>query len=221
VFEKPHWLGLNAGIFLMRNCKWSFDLMDALMEIGEKGIVRNSSAFILNDYVAGREQASDGKLKLSIPNSAGISVQTVKRMSCPAVGRLPHCLPSSSVVQDNKKVQPSKTRRKPALSIVWVRTLGVPMSSPLLSRHAVGQHITAFSCITSDVVKSAIIPATIFLVVGDTQRNEEKRQLKVDNKTTLLSSTNHLSALFGFAFENDANCINDLSRLFLLLRLAG
>jgi hypothetical protein len=65
VFEKPHWLGLNAGIFLMRNCQWSFDLMDALMEIGEKGIVRNSSAFILNDFVAGREQASDGTLELS------------------------------------------------------------------------------------------------------------------------------------------------------------
>ncbi|GAQ83721.1 Galactosyl transferase [Klebsormidium nitens] len=59
VVENPHWLGLNAGIFLMRNCDWSVRLMDALMAIGEKGIVRNSSAFLLNDVVAGRAEASD------------------------------------------------------------------------------------------------------------------------------------------------------------------
>jgi hypothetical protein len=60
VYEDAHWLGLNAGVFLMRNSKWSFDYMDELMKIGEKGKARDSNAALLNKYVKGRAEISVG-----------------------------------------------------------------------------------------------------------------------------------------------------------------
>jgi hypothetical protein len=32
--ERPSWVGLNAGVFLIRNCQWSLDLMDAWARMG-------------------------------------------------------------------------------------------------------------------------------------------------------------------------------------------
>ncbi|KAK3119005.1 hypothetical protein QOZ80_9BG0712240 [Eleusine coracana subsp. coracana] len=34
VYEERSWVGLNAGVFLIRNCQWSLDLMDAWAAMG-------------------------------------------------------------------------------------------------------------------------------------------------------------------------------------------
>ena len=34
VYERRRWLGLNAGVFLLRNCQWSLDLLDAWARMG-------------------------------------------------------------------------------------------------------------------------------------------------------------------------------------------
>lgn len=34
IHEKKSWTGLNAGVFLIRNCQWSLDLMDAWTKMG-------------------------------------------------------------------------------------------------------------------------------------------------------------------------------------------
>ncbi|KAG2558099.1 hypothetical protein PVAP13_8NG132802 [Panicum virgatum] len=34
VYERRRWLGLNAGVFLIRNCQWSLDLLDAWARMG-------------------------------------------------------------------------------------------------------------------------------------------------------------------------------------------
>lgn len=34
VYEERSWVGLNAGVFLIRNCQWSLDLMDAWARMG-------------------------------------------------------------------------------------------------------------------------------------------------------------------------------------------
>ncbi|XP_062197269.1 probable glycosyltransferase 6 [Phragmites australis] len=34
LFEKKSWLGLNAGVFLIRNCQWSLDFMDEWARMG-------------------------------------------------------------------------------------------------------------------------------------------------------------------------------------------
>jgi hypothetical protein len=34
VYEERSWVGLNAGVFLIRNCQWSMDLMDAWARMG-------------------------------------------------------------------------------------------------------------------------------------------------------------------------------------------
>lgn len=50
------------------------------MAIGEKGIVRNSSAFILNDVVAGRAEASDGE-KQVVLSPLGLAVRNGKEQN--------------------------------------------------------------------------------------------------------------------------------------------
>lgn len=34
IFKKKSWVGINAGSFLMRNCQWSLDLLDAWTSMG-------------------------------------------------------------------------------------------------------------------------------------------------------------------------------------------
>ena len=34
VYEERSWVGLNAGVFLIRNCQWALDLMDAWARMG-------------------------------------------------------------------------------------------------------------------------------------------------------------------------------------------
>jgi hypothetical protein len=45
----------------MRNSKWSFEYMDELMRIGEKGKARDSNAALLNKHVKGRAEISAGE----------------------------------------------------------------------------------------------------------------------------------------------------------------
>ncbi|KAJ1700086.1 hypothetical protein LUZ63_008598 [Rhynchospora breviuscula] len=54
LFEEHSWIALNAGIFLIRNCQWSFDLMDAWATMGPKGIVRDLAGKILTANLKGR-----------------------------------------------------------------------------------------------------------------------------------------------------------------------
>lgn len=42
VYEKKSWLGLNAGIFLVRNCQWTLDLFDEWALMGPEGPVRDA-----------------------------------------------------------------------------------------------------------------------------------------------------------------------------------
>ncbi|KAJ4794083.1 Galactosyl transferase GMA12/MNN10 family protein [Rhynchospora pubera] len=46
LFEEHSWIALNDGIFLIRNCQWSFDLMDAWATMGPKGIVRDLAGLV-------------------------------------------------------------------------------------------------------------------------------------------------------------------------------
>ncbi|KAL5209759.1 hypothetical protein ABZP36_005382 [Zizania latifolia] len=41
VYDAKTWLGLNAGSFIIRNCQWSLDLLDAWAPMGPPGPVRN------------------------------------------------------------------------------------------------------------------------------------------------------------------------------------
>lgn len=41
VYEKRSWLGLNAGVFLIRNCQWSMDLLHAWAPMSPKGKIRD------------------------------------------------------------------------------------------------------------------------------------------------------------------------------------
>ncbi|GAQ78944.1 hypothetical protein KFL_000210300 [Klebsormidium nitens] len=58
VFEEPHWLGLNTGVFLLRNTEWSLEFLDALLATGEAGEVRDSFGRLLNEKLKGRKEAA-------------------------------------------------------------------------------------------------------------------------------------------------------------------
>lgn len=47
VFDQKNWIGLNTGSFLIRNCQWSFDLLDVWGTMGPKGKVRVEAGKVL------------------------------------------------------------------------------------------------------------------------------------------------------------------------------
>ncbi|KAG0563244.1 hypothetical protein KC19_8G015300 [Ceratodon purpureus] len=47
LFEQHRWIGLNTGSFLIRNCQWSLDLLDALAPFGPEGITRVEAGKLL------------------------------------------------------------------------------------------------------------------------------------------------------------------------------
>ncbi|XP_062197789.1 probable glycosyltransferase 3 [Phragmites australis] len=59
LFQKRSWISLNAGIFLLRNCQWSLDLLDAWVQMGPKGRVREEAGKLLRASLTGRP-AFDG-----------------------------------------------------------------------------------------------------------------------------------------------------------------
>ncbi|VVA91799.1 unnamed protein product [Arabis nemorensis] len=54
LFNQKSWVALNTGIFLLRNCQWSLDLLDAWAPMGPKGPIRDEAGKILTAYLKGR-----------------------------------------------------------------------------------------------------------------------------------------------------------------------
>ncbi|RRT82039.1 hypothetical protein BHE74_00004518 [Ensete ventricosum] len=54
IFDQHSWIGLNTGSFLLRNCQWSLDLLDAWAPMGPKGPVRDEAGKILTANLKGR-----------------------------------------------------------------------------------------------------------------------------------------------------------------------
>ncbi|CAE5957875.1 unnamed protein product [Arabidopsis arenosa] len=54
LFNQKSWIALNTGIFLLRNCQWSLDLLDAWAPMGPKGTIRDEAGKILTAYLKGR-----------------------------------------------------------------------------------------------------------------------------------------------------------------------
>ncbi|KAJ7532793.1 hypothetical protein O6H91_13G020300 [Diphasiastrum complanatum] len=56
VYNKKNWIGLNTGSFLLRNCQWSLDLLDAWAPMGPKGVIRLDAGKLLSKTLAGRPE---------------------------------------------------------------------------------------------------------------------------------------------------------------------
>ncbi|KAG1331664.1 Glycosyltransferase 3 [Cocos nucifera] len=54
LLEQQSWIALNTGSFLLRNCQWSLDLLDAWAPMGPKGPVREEAGRILTANLKGR-----------------------------------------------------------------------------------------------------------------------------------------------------------------------
>ncbi|KAF8721533.1 hypothetical protein HU200_023040 [Digitaria exilis] len=54
VFEEKSWVGINTGSFLIRNCQWSLDLLDALAPMGPRGPVRDRYGELFARELSGR-----------------------------------------------------------------------------------------------------------------------------------------------------------------------
>ncbi|KAJ0257326.1 Xyloglucan 6-xylosyltransferase 4 [Hirschfeldia incana] len=54
LFNQKSWVALNTGVFLLRNCQWSLDLLDAWAPMGPKGPVREEAGKVLTAYLKGR-----------------------------------------------------------------------------------------------------------------------------------------------------------------------
>ncbi|KAG0590683.1 hypothetical protein KC19_1G119100 [Ceratodon purpureus] len=61
VYDKRSWLGLNAGVFLIRNCQWSMDLLHAWAPMSPKGKIRNGVGEFLTKALPdrGKGEADD------------------------------------------------------------------------------------------------------------------------------------------------------------------
>ncbi|XP_059440187.1 xyloglucan 6-xylosyltransferase 2-like isoform X2 [Corylus avellana] len=47
VYDRKNWIGLNTGSFLLRNCQWALDILDAWAPMGPKGKVRDEAGKVL------------------------------------------------------------------------------------------------------------------------------------------------------------------------------
>lgn len=54
VYGARNWLGTNAGSFVIRNCQWSLDLLDAWARMGPRGPVRDRYGKILAEALSNR-----------------------------------------------------------------------------------------------------------------------------------------------------------------------
>ncbi|XP_051116766.1 probable xyloglucan 6-xylosyltransferase 5 [Andrographis paniculata] len=54
LFDQRSWIALNTGSFLIRNCQWSLDLLDAWAPMGPKGPVREEAGKVLTANLKGR-----------------------------------------------------------------------------------------------------------------------------------------------------------------------
>ncbi|KAJ7567534.1 hypothetical protein O6H91_02G151700 [Diphasiastrum complanatum] len=56
VFEKKSWVGLNMGVFLIRNCQWSLDLLDAWAAMGATGPLKIQIGKFLTSFLSERPE---------------------------------------------------------------------------------------------------------------------------------------------------------------------
>ncbi|KAL6644941.1 hypothetical protein ACP70R_016549 [Stipagrostis hirtigluma subsp. patula] len=54
VFEERSWVGINTGSFLIRNCQWALDLLDAWAPMGPRGPVRDKYGELFARELSGR-----------------------------------------------------------------------------------------------------------------------------------------------------------------------
>ncbi|KAG6429755.1 hypothetical protein SASPL_107808 [Salvia splendens] len=54
LFDEKSWIALSAGVFLLRNCQWSLDLLDAWARMGPRGWARDEAGRILTQNLKGR-----------------------------------------------------------------------------------------------------------------------------------------------------------------------
>ncbi|KAF8721534.1 hypothetical protein HU200_023041 [Digitaria exilis] len=54
VYVRKSWLGINAGSFVIRNCQWSLDLLDAWARMGPRGPVRYKYGEVLGEALSDR-----------------------------------------------------------------------------------------------------------------------------------------------------------------------
>ncbi|KAH9298753.1 hypothetical protein KI387_030435 [Taxus chinensis] len=56
VYNRKNWIGLNTGSFLLRNCQWSLDILDAWAPMGPKGKIRMDAGKLLTGFLTGRPE---------------------------------------------------------------------------------------------------------------------------------------------------------------------
>ncbi|XP_023548364.1 xyloglucan 6-xylosyltransferase 1-like [Cucurbita pepo subsp. pepo] len=54
VYDQRSWVGLNTGSFLMRNCQWSIDILDAWASMGPRGKIREEAGEVLTKELKDR-----------------------------------------------------------------------------------------------------------------------------------------------------------------------
>ncbi|KAH7436801.1 hypothetical protein KP509_05G036300 [Ceratopteris richardii] len=54
IYLKKSWVGLNAGVFLIRNCQWSLDLMDAWARMGKDKQLRERLGPFFSEILVSR-----------------------------------------------------------------------------------------------------------------------------------------------------------------------
>ncbi|XP_051136438.1 probable xyloglucan 6-xylosyltransferase 5 [Andrographis paniculata] len=54
LFDQKLWVALNTGSFLIRNCQWSLDLLDAWVPMGPRGPIREEAGKVLTANLKGR-----------------------------------------------------------------------------------------------------------------------------------------------------------------------
>lgn len=54
LWKQRSWISLNTGSFLLRNCQWSMELLDAWAPMGPKGRVREAAGKVLTASLTGR-----------------------------------------------------------------------------------------------------------------------------------------------------------------------
>lgn len=83
VYDKRSWLGLNAGVFLLRNCQWSMDMLHAWAPMSPKGTIRDKAGVLLTkalpDRPAGEADDQSGLVYLMVTDRyVHICLQTTR-----------------------------------------------------------------------------------------------------------------------------------------------
>ncbi|KAL3693001.1 hypothetical protein R1sor_006652 [Riccia sorocarpa] len=66
VYKERSFVGINAGIMIIRNCQWSLDFFDSIVPYGPKGQVRNEYGQMLAKYITQRPDPMEAEDQASI-----------------------------------------------------------------------------------------------------------------------------------------------------------